>query len=433
MRVLRLASVFEAPAGALSATGAKLDPVGGMQSHTGALTRTLDGLGITQDVVTACRGGGARVERLGTSARVHRVGLPVAWGRQCWSVPATGLAPWLGRRADLVHAHLGEDIAVLALAEATARLHGLPLVVTVHTSVRHTLVASDARSRRVKRWGGALEVRAARRAAAVLTLTQRLRAIALEEGAPPERVHVIPSGVRWADFTGPSADPLPALRRPRVLFVGRLAFQKGVLTLVDAAARMRSGAEVVLVGDGPDRAAVERRIAELGVGDRVTLTGFLPHAEIPGVLRHGDVLVLPSAYEELGSVLLEGMRAALPIVASDTGGIPEVVRHGVTGLLCPPGDPDAFAAAIDGLLADRPRRERMGAAGRASAHDFAWDRLAPKVLRVYEDVLEEHARAQAVVPARSRPVVERPSSRSTTSTLPPQAAASAPPTTSSGR
>ncbi len=391
MRVLRLASVFEAPRCAARPAGAKLDAIGGMQSHTGALTRALDELGVQQDVITAARAGEAARERLGRTSRVHRVGLPVSWGRQCWSAPAAALAPWLGRDRDLVHAHLGEDIAVLALAEAVARLHGLPLVVTVHTSVRHTLVASDARSRRVKRWGGALEGRAMERAAAVITLTERLRVLAIEDGADPAAVHVIPSGVRPAQWAARGPDPFPGLARPRVLFVGRLAFQKGVITLVEAAARMREAAEVVLVGDGPDRAAVERRIAELGLQDRVTLTGSLRHAEIPGVLRHGDVLVLPSTYEELGSVLVEGMRAGLPIVGSATGGIPEVVREGETGLLCPPGDPAAFATAIDKLLADPGRRARMGAAARERARRYSWDRLAPQVLEVYRAVLASGA------------------------------------------
>ncbi len=387
MRVLRLASVFEAPNCAARASGARLDAVGGMQSHTGALTRALDTLGVRQEVLTAARSGEPRIERLGAHARIHRVGLPVAWGRQGWSGPAALLAPWLGRRADLVHAHLGEDIAVLLLAEAASRLHEIPLVVTVHTSVRHTLVASDARSRRVKRWGGALEGRAMHRAAAVLALTERLRALAVEDGADPAKVHVVPSGVRPGQWAVPRADPFPELRRPRVLFVGRLAFQKGVMTLVDAAARLREDAEVVLVGDGPDRAAVEARVAALGLRDRVRLTGFRPHDEIPAVLRHGDVLVLPSTYEELGSVLVEGMHAGLPIVGSATGGIPELVRDGVSGVLCPPGDAAAFARAIDALLADPAGRARMGAAGRERARDFSWEQLAPRVLEIYRSVL----------------------------------------------
>jgi glycosyltransferase involved in cell wall biosynthesis len=401
VHVLRLCSVFEPPDLCLLPPGARLDPVGGMQSHTAALTRSLDRLGVGQDVVTACRPGAARVERVGRAARIHRVGLPVRWGRQCWSAGAALLAPRLAARADLVHAHLGEDIAVLPVAVAAARLHGLPLVVTVHTSVAHTLVASDARSRRVKRVGGPIEEWAVPRAAAVLTLTERLRAVLVEAGAEPGRVHVVPSGFReWEYAAGPVPDPFPDAGRPRVGFVGRLAAQKDVFTLVRAAALLESPARIVLTGDGPDRAALEAEVARRGLADRVRFTGFVPHPQVAAVLAHTDVLVLPSRYEELGSVLLETVRAGVPIVASDTGGIPEVVRDGHNGLLCPPGDPAAFARAIDALLADAELRRRMGAAGRAMSRRFSWDALAPRVLAVYEAACGRPA-GRRPVPART--------------------------------
>jgi glycosyltransferase involved in cell wall biosynthesis len=402
MHVLRLCSVFEPPDGCLTPPGSRLDPVGGMQSHTGALTRALDGLGVTQDVITACRPGGARAERVGAGAVVHRVGLPVAWARQCWSAPAAALALRLASRADVVHAHLGEDIAVLPIAAAAAARRGVPLVVTVHNSVAHTLVASDRRSRRVKRIGGPIESWALPRAAAVLTLTERLRAVLVEAGAEPSRVHVIPSGYReWEYAAGPVADPHPHAGRPRIGFVGRLAAQKDVGTLIRAAALLESPARVVLTGDGPDRPELEAQVEALGLQDRVVFAGFVPHARVAAVLAHTDVLVLPSRYEELGSVLLETIRAGVPIVASDTGGIPEVVRDGENGLLCPPGDAPAFARAIDALLADPALRRRMGAAGRARAHAFSWDVLAPRVLGVYEQACGR--RRPPRVPATAAP------------------------------
>jgi glycosyltransferase involved in cell wall biosynthesis len=154
---------------------------------------------------------------------------------------------------------------------------------------------------------------------------------------------------------------------------------------VRAAARLESPARVVLTGDGPERAALEAEVARLGLRDRVVFTGFVAHPQVAAVLAHTDVLVLPSRYEELGSVLLETIRAGVPIVASDTGGIPEVVRDGDNGLLCPPGDAASFAEAIDALLADARLRRRMGAAGRARSHAFSWDALAPRVLAVYEE------------------------------------------------
>jgi 2-deoxystreptamine N-acetyl-D-glucosaminyltransferase/2-deoxystreptamine glucosyltransferase len=101
------------------------------------------------------------------------------------------------------------------------------------------------------------------------------------------------------------------------------------------------------------------------------------------VLAALDVLVLPSAYEEMGSVLVEAMAAGLPVVASAVGGIPEVVQDGVTGLLVPPGDADALAAALDRLVADPALRARLAAGARAHARRYAWPELAARVAAVY--------------------------------------------------
>ena len=101
------------------------------------------------------------------------------------------------------------------------------------------------------------------------------------------------------------------------------------------------------MGDGPARKALERRARRLGAGDRVRFLGYFAHERAPAALAHADLLVLPSLYEELGTVLLKAMHAGLPIVASKTGGIPDVVEYGVNGLHVPPGHPEALARAID--------------------------------------------------------------------------------------
>ena len=110
---------------------------------------------------------------------------------------------------------------------------------------------------------------------------------------------------------------------------------------------------VLLVGDGPERKALEKEAKRIGVDDRLRFEGFVAHERLPALLAHADLLVLPSLYEELGTVPLEAMQAGLPIVASETGGVPEVIEDGVNGMLVPPGDPEALARAIDRLLADR--------------------------------------------------------------------------------
>jgi glycogen synthase len=102
-------------------------------------------------------------------------------------------------------------------------------------------------------------------------------------------------------FDGPFEDPFAGIKRPRVLFVGRLAPQKGVSTLVEAAGHLKDpSVQVLLVGDGPERKALERDADRLGVGDRLHFLGFLAHERLSAVLAHADLLVLPSLYEELG-------------------------------------------------------------------------------------------------------------------------------------
>jgi glycogen synthase len=145
-------------------------------------------------------------------------------------------------------------------------------------------------------------------------------------------------------------------------------------------------AQVLLVGDGPERKALEREAKRLGVGDRLHFVGFVAHERLPAVLAHADLLVLSSLYEELGTVLLEAMQAALPIVASKTGGILGVIEDGVTGLLVPPGDPEAFARAIDRLLADRDLACRLSEATQEQGKDYDWEVLAERVLAVYRGV-----------------------------------------------
>jgi glycogen synthase len=399
--VLRLCSVFEPPAarsrdgaavpGELDARAAGFDPIGGMQNHTASLTRCLDRLGVRQTVVTSRLAAPRGTSSLG-GATVHRTGLPVRRLRQLW---ALGAVPVVlrrgsrgdGSRVDLVHAHQGEDLAVLPLARLAARRHGCPLVVTVHCSVAHTLSGGSLRTRLLRRIGGLVERATLRRADAVVVLTERTAAALRADGVPGERVVVNPSGFDPALFTRSAADLFAGVPRPRIGYVGRMAPQKRPDRLVEAFGRMRTTASLVLVGDGPERARVQRLVAASPARGRITEVGFVGHATVPAVLASLDVLVLPSAYEEMGSVLTEAMAAGLPVVASEVGGIPEVVRHGETGLLVPPDDLDALAAALDRLTGDPALRAELAAGARARARRYAWPYLAGRVAEVYAQVL----------------------------------------------
>ncbi|MDP9376080.1 MAG: glycosyltransferase family 4 protein [Actinomycetota bacterium] len=414
LRVLRLCSVFEPPPESLRGRGARFDLIGGMQNHTASLTRALDAFGVHQDVITTRPPGATAEQRLGARSTVHRLGLPVRAFRQFYSLPAAVLVDRLAPGADLLHVHLGEDLAIVPIALAAARRHKLPWVLTVHTSLAHTFAGTGSRGLVLKHAGGQLERAGVHRADAVIALTARLAGLMERQGVPPSRIHVIPSGVvpvssespsrlvrsaggklapssapRSSVFGGP--DPLVRDGRPRVLFVGRLAEQKGARYLVEAAPLMRTAdVDIVIVGDGPERGMLEDLTRRLRSQHRVRFAGFHPHDAIAEVLRGGDVLAMPSVYEELGSVLLEAMEAGLPIVASDTGGIRDAI--GDAGVLVAPRDAAGLARALDALLADTDRRAEITAHARERAKDFHWDRLAERVLGVYDSVLEGEAR-----------------------------------------
>ena len=151
--------------------------------------------------------------------------------------------------------------------------------------------------------------------------------------------------------------------RPRIVTVGRLQAPKDAITFVRALAQLRGQHfEAILVGDGPDRPAVEREIRRLGLESTVEVLG--ERHDVPELLAGADVFVLSSESEGLPISILEAMAAALPVVASNVGGVPEIVVDGRTGFLVEAGDQEGLAVAIGRLLGDRTLRRDLGEAGR---------------------------------------------------------------------
>jgi glycosyltransferase involved in cell wall biosynthesis len=143
----------------------------------------------------------------------------------------------------------------------------------------------------------------------------------------------------------------------------------------------------VLAGDGFERPELARLAQELGIGEDVTFLGWVPNSALPPYYRAAAVSVIPSLEEGFGIPAAEAMGCEVPVVASDAGGLPEVVEDGVTGLVVPRGDVPALASAIGSLLEDPDRRRRMGVAGRRRAVEyFDWDRTAEQFEQVYHDI-----------------------------------------------
>jgi glycosyltransferase involved in cell wall biosynthesis len=173
---------------------------------------------------------------------------------------------------------------------------------------------------------------------------------------------------------------------PRIVTVGRLAFPKDPLTLVRALARVRARGgrfRASFVGDGPEAEDVAAELRALGLESDVELCGA--RSDVGAVLARSDVFVLASRSEGGPISILEAMAAGLPVVASDVGGVREQVADGVTGLLVPPGDPEALAGALERLLADPELRRRLGAAGLERARErFDVSRLRAEHLELYD-------------------------------------------------
>jgi glycosyltransferase involved in cell wall biosynthesis len=188
----------------------------------------------------------------------------------------------------------------------------------------------------------------------------------------------------------PARGPRPPLAaRPTIAFVGRLFQKKGVDVLLHAMALIRSSipdATLRIVGEGPERAALEALVRALALDDVVELLGFVPSHEVAAAVSDAWVQVVPSVWEEpFGMVTIEAMMRGTAVIASATGGPSEVVRDGETGLLVPPADAPALAGALATLLRDRELARRMGERGYAIAREsFSEDAMMDRATRVYE-------------------------------------------------
>jgi alpha-maltose-1-phosphate synthase len=233
-------------------------------------------------------------------------------------------------------------------------------------------------------------------------------------GVDPGRVRVIHNGIDPDEYR-PRPDP-DGLRRlgvdpdsPYVLFVGRITRQKGILHLVRAVSKMNSEVQVVLCAGAPDTEEIAAEMAALvehakreSAARVVWIPEMIARADVISLYTHADLFVCPSVYEPFGIINLEAMACETPVVASNVGGIPEIVVHGRTGLLVPleaegdgsaePRDPERYArdlaGAVDGLMSDPDRRRAMAHASRQRVLDhFSWRHIAKETMDFYRELL----------------------------------------------
>jgi glycosyltransferase involved in cell wall biosynthesis len=214
-------------------------------------------------------------------------------------------------------------------------------------------------------------------------------------GVPAAKLAVVRNGILIPQAIEPRDSGLRAqLIRGRPDFVvltpARFHEQKGHVYLLEAAARVPD-TTFVLAGDGELRPAMEQRARDLGVMDRCVFLGH--RSDVPALLAAADVFVLPSLFEGLPISILEAMAAERPVIATAVGGTDEAVVNGATGLLVPPRDPAALAAAISRLRAEPALARRLAQAGRARVEaDFSSEATARGVMQIYEGLVAAHSR-----------------------------------------
>jgi len=186
------------------------------------------------------------------------------------------------------------------------------------------------------------------------------------------------------------------LTRPYVIFVGRITRQKGVPVLLRAASRLIGAAQLVLCAGAPDTPELLAEVTQLVDALQAERSGviwipeMLSKPEVIQLLTHATVFACPSVYEPLGIVNLEAMACGTAVAGSRTGGIPEVVADGETGLLVPPDDPAELARALNTLLADPGRADAMGQAGRKRAvAEFSWTTIAAQTADLYAELTKQ--------------------------------------------
>ena len=291
--------------------------------------------------------------------------------------------------ADVIHAHSHRYGHVLEAAAVADRLR-IPLVVSTHYH--------PARPQEPPLKRGLLRVQdvvfgmTAYRVARSIVVQTDQEAALVREFAPAKKLVTIPPGIDLEAWSTPENDRPDGLDLPEeyFLFVGRVAPNKGLPTLLEAVARLEAGAKIPLVLMGRDwgeRAWLESRARELGVADRVR---FLGHVEslsaYRGVVRRARALVLASEWEAFGLVLLEAMAAGTPIVATAVGGVPDVLDGGRVGRLVPYGDSVALAGALRSVVEDPEETRRLRTAASERVRAFDWSVTVDRHRALYREV-----------------------------------------------
>ena len=372
--------------------------IGGIQTHTLQLARRLVEHGVEVHVLTRHHTGLSRQECM-DGVHVHRVGdagLPRGIRAASYLLGALATLHRLRNDIHLLHAH---QLMAPALVGYLGRaMLGKPLVLNPHSPVEVAQLQARGAS-------GRLQLAAARRFGdAFVSICKPITVELLRAGVDEGRIHFIPNGVDTRVFRPANSSERAELRRelglshsPMVVYAGRLSYVKGIDVLLDAWPHLEDRAQLCIVGDGEDAAALREHAAGLR---GVRFVG--PIRNPAPFLRAADVAVMPSRSEGLSVALLEAMSCGLSTVATAVGGSPDAIDDGIDGLLVPPEDPPALAGALIRAL----ETPSMGLAARARiVEGHSIDRVADRVLALYRALCPAPRRYFSMSPAVNGAVV----------------------------
>lgn len=372
--------------------------VGGLAQHVYHLSRALAKHGVEVHIVTV--GGNDLVpyeDREGV--KVHRI--------SPYSLSAPDFRTWILhlnfslleyavtlmnslKSVDLIHAH---DWLVAYAGQALKHSFQVPLVATIHaTEYGRNNGLHNANQRYISDVEWWLSYEAWR---VIVCSSYMQRELQGFFQLPTDKLTVIPNGVNIEDFTGKS-NYVQGYEK-FVFFIGRLVREKGVQVLLEAAPKILArmpATRFVIAGTGPYEEQLRARIRDLGIEHRVHFAGYVNDQARNKLFRQSSVAVFPSLYEPFGIVALEAMAAGIPAVVSDTGGLSEIVEHGIDGLKCYAGSPDSLADNILAVLGDPKLAERLRFNGYEKAKNkYSWFAIAGETLSVYEEVIQDSGKA----------------------------------------
>ena len=365
-----------------------LPRIGGLELHLRDLARELNARGHEAHVVTATPG----PQEL-DGIKVHRLDVPLMPGLDTIrSKKALKPLEELFKREqfDLIHCHTALSPLSIGGAYVAKRL-GIPSVMTEHSVLRGAGLTLLSTLHKIWGWADWPDV---------LTAVSHYVAKDMRDVSGRKDVYVLPNGINARDWR-PHNPPAPGSEPLRVTTVMRFTKRKRPHDVIKAIPKVHAALPkelrpiFTLVGDGPERARVEREIERLGVGDYVELTGFKPRHEIREILARSSLFILPTSKEALSIATLEARCCGLPVVAMNHGGVGDLIRHGREGFLA--NTREEFVDYIAEVMANAELRKSMADNTRRSLSWFGWDSVIGQHMHVYRLAYQAcHGRAPAL-------------------------------------